>query len=126
MKHEGELVGREWLERDTRIEVIYDVTVHCPAGGNASKRFRTSLDDRLHNRILEVAVQLAVRIVGLNHHDPDKFLFWIYPESRAAGATPTVVARRAIERGDTSVAPHREAKAKADARSGRIHHVIDD
>ena len=33
MKHEGELVGQEWLERDPRIQVIYDVTVHGPAGG---------------------------------------------------------------------------------------------
>jgi hypothetical protein len=44
MKHEGELAGREWLERDTRIEVIYDVTVHCPAGGIDAELINVSSD----------------------------------------------------------------------------------
>jgi hypothetical protein len=32
MKHEAILEGQEWLPRDTRIDVGYDVQVHCEAG----------------------------------------------------------------------------------------------
>ena len=44
MKHEGELVGHEWLERDPRIQVIYDVTVHGPAGGIEAELVNVSSD----------------------------------------------------------------------------------
>jgi hypothetical protein len=32
MKHEGEIVGEEWLERATRVEVSYGLTVRYPGG----------------------------------------------------------------------------------------------
>jgi hypothetical protein len=32
MKHEADIAGREWLERETRVEVGYALTVGSPVG----------------------------------------------------------------------------------------------
>jgi hypothetical protein len=45
-----------------------------------------SLHYRLHNRILEIAVELPVWIVGLNHQDSNHLLFRINPEVRSKRA----------------------------------------
>jgi hypothetical protein len=73
MKHEGELVGRDWLERDPRIQVIYDVTVHGPAGGIEAELVNVSSDGfRLRcSEPLETGWEVTLEVA---RHDPLKAL----------------------------------------------------
>jgi hypothetical protein len=50
MKHEAILEGQEWLPRDTRVDVGYDVRVHCEAGEIPAQLINLSSDGfRLHS-----------------------------------------------------------------------------
>jgi hypothetical protein len=52
-----------------------------------------SFDNRLHHRILEIAVQLPVGIVRLNHQDSHDLFFRVHPEMRPVSPVPSVAAR---------------------------------
>ena len=50
MKHEAILAGDEFPSRDTRVEVGYDVNVHCEAGEIEAQLLNLSSDGfRLHS-----------------------------------------------------------------------------
>ena len=50
MKHEAILAAREWLPRDPRTDVEYDVHVHCDAGDIDAQVVNLSADGfRLHS-----------------------------------------------------------------------------
>lgn len=42
MKHEGDIAGREWLERATRVEVNYGLTVRHAGGSAAAELINVS------------------------------------------------------------------------------------
>jgi PilZ domain len=49
MKHEAILEGQEWLPRDTRVDALFDVRVHCDAGEVDAHILNLSSDGfRLH------------------------------------------------------------------------------
>jgi hypothetical protein len=41
---------------------------------------RLLLDNGMHDGVFEIAIELAVGIIGLDHHDADDFLFGIDAE----------------------------------------------
>jgi hypothetical protein len=50
MKHEAILQGQEWLPRDPRVDVDYDLRVHCEAGEIEAQLLNLSSDGfRLHS-----------------------------------------------------------------------------
>ena len=50
MKHEAILAGEEWPSRDPRVEVDFDVRVHCDAGEIGAQIINLSSDGfRLHS-----------------------------------------------------------------------------
>jgi hypothetical protein len=50
MRHEAILEGQEWPPRDTRVEVGYDLSVHCEAGEIHAQLVNLSSDGfRLHS-----------------------------------------------------------------------------
>ena len=71
MKHEAILAGEEWPSRDPRVEVDFDVRVHCDAGEIDAQIINLSSDGfRLHSRnplevgwevTLEAAKQFPVK-----------------------------------------------------------------
>ena len=71
MKHEAILAGEEWPSRDPRVEVDFDVSVHCDAGEIDAQIINLSSDGfRLHSRnplevgwevTLEAAKQFPVK-----------------------------------------------------------------
>jgi hypothetical protein len=73
MKHEGELVGREWLQRDARVEATYDVTVRSPAGGVHAEVINVSSEGfRLRcSEPLETGWEVTLEVA---RHDPLKAL----------------------------------------------------
>src|SRR6516165_2441503 len=56
----------------------------------------------------------------LHHRQNKHLLFRIDPKGRSARATPIVFPWRAVERGNTGIAPHGKAEAKTVPWSGRI------
>ena len=71
MKHEAILAGEEWPSRDPRVEVDFDVRVHCETGEVDAQIVNLSSDGfRLHSRnplevgwevTLEAAKQFPVK-----------------------------------------------------------------
>ena len=71
MKHEAILAGEEWPPRDPRVEVGFDVQVHCEAGQVDAQLVNLSSDGfRLHSAgplevgwevTLQAATQFPVR-----------------------------------------------------------------
>ena len=63
MKHEAILAGQEWPPRDTRVEVGYDVHVHCDAGEIPAQLVNLSSDGfRLHTADpLEVGWEVTIK-----------------------------------------------------------------
>ena len=71
MKHEAILAGEEWPSRDPRVEVDFDVRVHCDGGEIDAQIINLSSDGfRLHSRnplevgwevTLEAAKQFPVK-----------------------------------------------------------------
>ena len=71
MKHEAILEGQDWLPRDPRVDVGFDVRVHCEAGEIEAQLLNLSSDGfRLHSAnplqvgwevTLEAAKQFPVR-----------------------------------------------------------------
>ena len=50
MKHQAILEGQEWLPRDPRVDVDYDVRVHCEAGQVDAQLLNLSSEGfRLHS-----------------------------------------------------------------------------
>ncbi len=50
MKHEAILEGQDWLPRDPRVDVDFDVRVHCEAGEIEAQLINLSSDGfRLHS-----------------------------------------------------------------------------
>ena len=70
MKHEAILEG-DWLPRDPRVDVDFDVRVHCPAGSVEAQILNLSAEGfRIHSAqpidvgsevVLEVAKELPVK-----------------------------------------------------------------
>src|SRR5262245_29026059 len=77
---------------------------------------RVLFDDRLHHRVLKVAVQLAVRIVRLDHHDPHDLFFGIHPEVRAIRAIPSEATRRHAVLGADWIGDYLHTQTVATAR----------
>ena len=73
MKHEAILAAQEWAPRDTRVDVGYDVRVHCDAGEIHAQLVNLSSDGfRLHSsNPLQVG---AVVTLEARNHDPVKAL----------------------------------------------------
>ena len=63
MKHEAILAGQEWPPRDPRIDVDYDVRVHCDAGDIDAQIVNLSSDGfRLHSaNPLEVGWEVTLQ-----------------------------------------------------------------
>ena len=71
MKHEVILEGQEWLPRQARVDLDFDVQVHCTAGSVDAQILNISADGfRIHSAspihvgaevILEVASELPVK-----------------------------------------------------------------
>src|ERR1700687_1336623 len=73
------------------------------------------LHQRLHDRILEIAVKFAVGIVGLHHENANDFLLRVHPKMCPESSVPTIAAiGNAITRGDR-VAHHLHAQSEAAA-----------
>ena len=79
-----------------------------------------SVDDHLHDGVLEIAVELAIRIVGLDQENTDNFFFRIDSEVCAVSAIPAVAARgNALVGGDGVVDDlHAEAVGAAGQATG--------
>ena len=71
MKHEAILAGEEWTPRDTRVDVGYDVAVHCAAGEIHAQLVNVSSDGfRLHTSDpLQVGWEVTLKN---GKHDPVK------------------------------------------------------
>src|SRR5215831_16857831 len=77
----------------------------------------------LHDRILEIAVEFAVGIVGLYHENANDFLLWVHPKMRTKGPVPTITAiGNAILRSDR-VAHHLNTQSEAAAFWQSRQHV---
>ena len=71
MKHEAILAGQEWLSRDPRIDVDYDVSVQCEAGEIDAQMLNLSSDGfrlRSHDP-LQVGWEVTLMT---GKHDPVK------------------------------------------------------
>lgn len=64
MKHEAILEGREWLPRDERVEVDFDVQVHSPQGLIDAQILNLSADGfRIHSRKpIEVGEEVTLEV----------------------------------------------------------------
>ena len=69
MLHQGKLEGREWLPRNRRLDVDYDVRVHCAAGEFDAAVVNLSSDGfRLRSRDpLQVGWEVTLEAL---HNDP--------------------------------------------------------
>src|ERR1700722_6195910 len=75
-------------------------------------RPRLLLHQRLHDRILEIAVKFPIGIVGLHHENANDFLLRVHPKMCPESAVPTIAAiGHAITRGDR-VAHHLHAQSE--------------
>ena len=72
MKHEAILAGDEFPPRDTRVDVGYDVNVHCEAGEIPAQLLNLSSDGfRLHTaNPLEVGWEVTISQVPAARHSP--------------------------------------------------------
>ena len=64
--------------------------VACPPAPLSRRFCRLSplLHNSLHHRILEIPIQLSIRIVRLDHHDTHDLLLRIHPEVSPISAVP--------------------------------------
>jgi hypothetical protein len=62
MKHEAILAAEQWSPRDPRVDVDYDVRVHCDAGAVEAQILNLSADGfRLHSaRPIEVGAEVTL------------------------------------------------------------------
>src|SRR6266478_7290506 len=82
-----------------------------------------SFHDRLHHRVLKIAVQLTIRIIGLNHHDPHNLLFGIHPEVSSVCAIPSETARRHAVAGANWIGDHLHAQTITTAGRSPLERV---
>lgn len=64
MKHENILAGEEWPPRDPRVDVDFDVRVHCDTGAVEAQILNLSADGfRLHSaKPIEVGAEVTLEV----------------------------------------------------------------
>lgn len=64
MKHEVILEGQEWLPRDSRVDIDFDVLVHCTAGPVNAQILNLSADGfRIHSaRPIDVGSEVTLEV----------------------------------------------------------------